>query len=297
MIALVSCILLTACEQDESTPAPQKTSNTLDSSAVAQAPHARKTQVDGLNAIGALENLPASLSAPEAASKQEMASHAQANTQVPRRAFPRDNLYARNDATSSPVMTDVNEASITPLDAPSQVIANTAARIEAPTQSLPRSMRPTVVVADSQAPARTADNNKVVPPQNNGPLANLRNVTGRVEVNAGPSNVVASNGLALYTGNKVTVLEKSGATLVYQDGCKKRLDANTIALIKDPAECRLGAIQILAMPKAIGESIPVTSSNIGTGTILAGVAAIGIGGVAIAAGGGGGGQSPPISPQ
>jgi hypothetical protein len=194
------------------------------------------------------------------------------------RRLPADNKIAYNEVGTT--TSDVPVAIISPIQ-------------QEPVAQKPQEVfaRPTLI-ADAQTKPLHVAENKVTA---NNPIATLRNLSGKVEVTTSTGTLGGNNGLSLFSGNKVTVLDKSAATLVYADGCKKTLDANTMAVIKDVAECKLGLLVVMSTPKAIGETTTASTNSMGTAGLL-GIAAVGLG-AAAAAGGGGGGQNPPISPN
>jgi len=113
------------------------------------------------------------------------------------------------------------------------------------------------------------------------PVATLRNVKGKVEVSTNGKSEKGAEQFALYPGNKVAVQDNSAVTLVYADGCKKELTANTSAVVKDANECRLGALVVQSNAPAPLASSSASLTN-GEVAAITGVAVLGVGAIAVA---------------
>jgi hypothetical protein len=120
--------------------------------------------------------------------------------------------------------------------------------------------------------------------------ATLQDLNGKVLVNKGNGLVSGKSGTALMDGDRVVTLDKSGARIVFADGCAVTLEENKIFLISTELGCK-------ALPVA---STAAPAAGLTTGQMaLIGAGVLGLG-AALAAGGGGGSSSndnTPISNQ
>jgi hypothetical protein len=69
------------------------------------------------------------------------------------------------------------------------------------------------------------------------PIATIGGIEGTVMVNTGERYVNAKPGQALATGDRIMVLSGAKAELVFDDGCKLPLDANTVAVVPATSTC------------------------------------------------------------
>ena len=68
-------------------------------------------------------------------------------------------------------------------------------------------------------------------------VAKLAMVEGKVMVNNGSQYVAATNGTALYSGEKVVAAKDSSVSLVYKDGCIKQLKGTSMLTVGPVSEC------------------------------------------------------------
>lgn len=76
------------------------------------------------------------------------------------------------------------------------------------------------------------------------PVAQLKRIQGSVLVNTGDSYQSASEGMALYLGDRVMSLDKSSMVLVYSDGCVAEFEENQIISVADVSTCESGAAYV-----------------------------------------------------
>ena len=119
--------------------------------------------------------------------------------------------------------------------------------------------------------------------------ATLQDFNGKVLMNKGDGLVSGKAGAALKDGDRIVTLEKSGAKIVFADGCTVTLEENNIFVINAELGCK--ALPVASTGAAGGVS--------GTTAALIGAGVLGLG---LALGGGGGGGSStndnrPISAQ
>jgi hypothetical protein len=118
--------------------------------------------------------------------------------------------------------------------------------------------------------------------------ATLQEFNGKVLVNKGNGLVFVKPGTALADGDRIVTLDKSGASIVFSDGCAVTLDENKIFVINAELGCK-------ALPVSTEATAGLTTGQmglIGVGVVALGAALAGGGG-----GGGGGNDNVPISNQ
>jgi hypothetical protein len=123
--------------------------------------------------------------------------------------------------------------------------------------------------------------------------ATLEDLSGKVLMNKGDGLVSGKAGSSLVDGDRIITLDKSGAKIVFTDGCTVTLEENNIFVINAELGCK-------ALPLAsTGAAAPAGGFNAATAALI-GAGAVGLG-LALGGGGGGGGNGTndnrPISPQ
>ena len=114
--------------------------------------------------------------------------------------------------------------------------------------------------------------------------ATLQDLTGKVLMNKGDGLVSGKAGAALVDGDRIVTLDKSGARVVFRDGCDVNLKENMVFVVDAEKGCK--AVPLASGPGAAG--VGLTSNQVVLGTAI-------VGGGAIIIGNGRGNQ--PISPQ
>jgi hypothetical protein len=121
--------------------------------------------------------------------------------------------------------------------------------------------------------------------------ATLQSLSGKVLMNKGDGLVSGKAGTALVDGDRIVTLDKSGAKIVFADGCTVTLEENNIFVINAELGCKALPVASTGAAAAGGMS--------GTTAALIGAGVLGLG-LALGGGGGGGSSSTdnlPISPQ
>lgn len=72
--------------------------------------------------------------------------------------------------------------------------------------------------------------------------ASLENAEGDVRVNQGKGFTSVQGSVELAPGDKIKLGRKSGALLVYPDGCSEKLSANSLAAVAKHSPCSYKAI-------------------------------------------------------
>lgn len=105
------------------------------------------------------------------------------------------------------------------------------------------------------------------------PAATVNAITGSVLVNQGKQFVPVQSGQALVAGDRVMVMQDSGAALRFTDGCDVRLEGGTIVTVPTMSTCAGGALEV----SRLTGNTAMASTGVGGGWILAGVGALAIG--------------------
>jgi len=103
--------------------------------------------------------------------------------------------------------------------------------------------------------------------------ATVNAITGSVLVNQGKQFVPVQSGQALAVGDRVMVMQDSGAALRFNDGCDVRLEGGTIVTVPAVSTCAGGALEV----SRLAGNTAMASTAGGGGWILAGVGALAIG--------------------
>ena len=93
--------------------------------------------------------------------------------------------------------------------------------------------------------------------------ATLQDLSGKVLMNKGDGLVSGKAGTALLDGDRIVTLDKSGARIVFPDGCGVTLEENMIFVINSQLGCR--AVPVAAnQPLAPGLTTPTQGLILGT---------------------------------
>lgn len=93
--------------------------------------------------------------------------------------------------------------------------------------------------------------------------ATLEELSGKVLVNKGDGLVSGRAGTVLVDGDRIVTLDKSGARIVFPDGCGVTLEENMIFVINSQLGCR--AVPVAAnQPLAPGLTTPTQGLILGT---------------------------------
>jgi hypothetical protein len=96
-----------------------------------------------------------------------------------------------------------------------------------------------------------------------GTEATLQDLSGKVLMNKGDGLVSGKAGTALLDGDRIVTLDKSGARIVFPDGCGVTLEENMIFVINSQLGCR--AVPVAAnQPLAPGLTTPTQGLILGT---------------------------------
>ena len=99
--------------------------------------------------------------------------------------------------------------------------------------------------------------------------ATLQDLNGKVLMNKGSGLVSGKSGAALLDGDRVVTLDKSGARIVFPDGCGVTLQENMIFVINSQLGCK--ALPIASnQPVAPGLTSPAQGLVFGTAYVGAG---------------------------
>jgi len=74
--------------------------------------------------------------------------------------------------------------------------------------------------------------------------ATVNAITGNVMVNQGKQFVPVQSGQGLVAGDRVMVMQDSGAALRFNDGCDVRLEGGTIITVPAVSTCAGGALDV-----------------------------------------------------
>jgi hypothetical protein len=118
--------------------------------------------------------------------------------------------------------------------------------------------------------------------------ATLQELNGKVLMNKGDGLVSGKAGTALMDGDRIVTLDKSGAKIVFADGCTVTLEENNIFVINAELGCK--ALPVASTGAAAAGGIS------GTTAALIGAGVLGLG-LALGGGGSGTDDNRPISAQ
>jgi hypothetical protein len=93
--------------------------------------------------------------------------------------------------------------------------------------------------------------------------ATLQDLSGKVLMNKGDGLVSGKVGAALADGDRIVTLEKSGARIVFPDGCGVTLEENMIFVINSQLGCRAAPVAT-NQPVAPGLTTPTQGLILGT---------------------------------
>jgi hypothetical protein len=105
--------------------------------------------------------------------------------------------------------------------------------------------------------------------------ATLQDPVGKVLVNKGDGLVSGKAGAALGDGDRIVTLDKSGARVVFTDGCSVTLEENQIFVIDARLGCKALPIASSPVPAAVGGLTATQGLLIGTIVVGGGAALIG----------------------
>jgi phage tail sheath gpL-like len=103
--------------------------------------------------------------------------------------------------------------------------------------------------------------------------ATLQDPVGKVLVNKGDGLVSGKAGTALVDGDRIVTLDKSGAKIVFADGCSVTLEENNIFVINAELGCKALPIASNAAPVAAGGLTTAQGIAIGAGVVGIGLIA------------------------
>ena len=93
--------------------------------------------------------------------------------------------------------------------------------------------------------------------------ATLQDLSGKVLVNKGDGLVSGKAGTALVDGDRIVTLDKSGARIVFPDGCGVALEENMIFVVNAQLGCK--AVPVASnQPVAPGLTTPTKGLILGT---------------------------------
>jgi hypothetical protein len=105
--------------------------------------------------------------------------------------------------------------------------------------------------------------------------ATLQDPVGKVLVNKGDGLVSGKAGAALGDGDRIVTLDKSGARVVFTDGCSVTLEENQIFVIDARLGCKALPIASSPVPAAVGGLTTTQGLLIGAIVVGGGAALIG----------------------
>ncbi|HSX62584.1 MAG TPA: hypothetical protein VLF18_20570 [Tahibacter sp.] len=85
------------------------------------------------------------------------------------------------------------------------------------------------------------------------PVANIAGVGGQALLVQGAHVAPATNGAALYPGDRLMTLEDAQVLVAFADGCHRRLDPDSLLTIGEQPDCGGGA-GVVSFRQAIGEA-------------------------------------------
>jgi hypothetical protein len=93
--------------------------------------------------------------------------------------------------------------------------------------------------------------------------ATLQDLSGKVLVNKGDGLVSGKAGTALVDGDRIVTLDKSGARIIFPDGCSVALEENMIFVVNAQLGCK--AVPVASnQPVAPGLTTPTQGLILGT---------------------------------
>jgi len=93
--------------------------------------------------------------------------------------------------------------------------------------------------------------------------ATLQDLSGKVLMNKGDGLVSGKAGAALVDGDRIVTLDKSGARIVFPDGCGVTLEENMIFVINSQLGCKAAPVAT-NQPVAPGLTTPTQGLILGT---------------------------------
>ena len=93
--------------------------------------------------------------------------------------------------------------------------------------------------------------------------ATLQDLNGKVLMNTGDGLVSGKAGTALMDGDRIVTLEKSGARIIFPDGCGVTLEENMIFVINSQLGCKAAPVAS-NQPPAPGLTTPTQGMILGT---------------------------------
>ena len=93
--------------------------------------------------------------------------------------------------------------------------------------------------------------------------ATLQDLNGKVLMNKGDGLVSGKAGTALMDGDRIVTLEKSGARIIFPDGCGVTLEENMIVVINSQLGCKAAPVAS-NQPVAPGLTTPTQGLILGT---------------------------------
>ena len=106
--------------------------------------------------------------------------------------------------------------------------------------------------------------------------ATLQDLNGKVLMNKGDGLVSGKAGAALVEGDRIVTLDKSGAKIVFADGCTVTLEENNIFVINAELGCKALPVASTGSAATAGGFNATAAALIGASLVGAGLA-IGVG--------------------
>ena len=107
-----------------------------------------------------------------------------------------------------------------------------------------------------------------------GTAATLQDLNGKVLMNKGSGLVSGKPGTALLDGDRIVTLDKSGAKIIFPDGCGVTLEENMIFVINSQLGCK--ALPVASNPPPVA---PTATGLTATQGLLIGAAYVGGGAI------------------
>ena len=104
-----------------------------------------------------------------------------------------------------------------------------------------------------------------------GTEATLEELSGKVLVNKGDGLVSGKAGTALVDGDRIVTLEKSGARIVFPDGCSVALEENMIFVINSQLGCKAAPV---ATNQPVAPGLTTSTQGLILGTAYVGGGAL-----------------------
>lgn len=103
--------------------------------------------------------------------------------------------------------------------------------------------------------------------------ATLEDLSGKVLMNKGDGLVSGKAGTALKDGDRIVTLDKSGARIIFPDGCNVTLQENMIFVINAQLGCKALPVASNPAPAAVsgltaGQELLIGVAWVGTGAII-----------------------------